>query len=41
LSTERRSAVKAKIGDKIVVKAHHLGEPDRDALVLEVRGADG
>ena len=41
LSTERRSAVKAKVGDKIVVKAHHLGEPDRHALVLEVRGADG
>jgi hypothetical protein len=41
LFTERRSAVKAKVGDKIVVKAHHVGEPDRDAVVLEVRGADG
>lgn len=33
--------MKAKVGDKIVVKAHHLGEPDRDAIVLEVRGSDG
>jgi hypothetical protein len=37
----RRSAVKAKVGDKIVVKGHRLGEPDRDAVVLEVHGADG
>jgi hypothetical protein len=33
--------VKAKVGDMIVVKGHHLGEPDRDAVVLEVHGADG
>jgi hypothetical protein len=37
----RRSAVKAKAGDKIVVKGHHIGEPDRDGVILEVRGADG
>jgi hypothetical protein len=33
--------VKAKVGDRIVVKGHHLGEPDRDALVLEVHSTDG
>jgi Domain of unknown function (DUF1918) len=33
--------VKAKVGDKIVVKGHHLGEPDCDAVVLEVHGPDG
>jgi hypothetical protein len=33
--------VKAAVGDKIVVKGHHVGEPDRDAVVLEVRGTDG
>jgi hypothetical protein len=33
--------VKAKVGDKIVVKGHHIGQPDRDAVVLEVRGVDG
>ena len=33
--------MKAKVGDRIVVKGHHLGEPDRDAEVLEVHGSDG
>jgi hypothetical protein len=33
--------VKAKAGDKIVIKGHHIGEPDRDGVVLEVHGADG
>jgi hypothetical protein len=37
----RRDTVKAKVGDRIVVKGHHLGDPDRDAVVLEVHGADG
>ena len=30
-----------RVGDKIVVKGHNVGEPDRDAVVLEVRGANG
>lgn len=33
--------MQAQVGDRIVVKGHHVGEPDRDALVLGVRGADG
>lgn len=33
--------MKAAVGDKIVVKGHHVGEADRDALVLEVHGGDG
>lgn len=33
--------MKAKVGDRIVVKGHQVGEHDRDALVLEVRGSDG
>jgi hypothetical protein len=33
--------MKAKVGDRIVVRGHHLGEPDKDAEVLEVHGADG
>jgi Domain of unknown function (DUF1918) len=37
----RRDALKARIGDKIIVKGHHLAEPDRDAVVLGVHGADG
>ena len=31
----------AHVGDRIVVKGHHVGEPDRDALVLGVKGVDG
>jgi hypothetical protein len=37
----RRTVVKAKPGDKIVIKGHHVGEPDRDAVVLEVRDPEG
>ena len=33
--------MKAKVGDRIVVRGHHQGEPDRDAEVLEVHGDDG
>jgi uncharacterized protein DUF1918 len=28
-------------GDRLVVHGHHLGERQRDAEILEVRGADG
>lgn len=31
----------ANVGDRIVVKGHHVGEPDRDCEVLEVHGSDG
>ena len=31
----------ANVGDRIVIKAHHIGEPDHDCEVLEVRGRDG
>jgi len=33
--------MKAKVGDRLVVKGHHVGEPDRDGEILEVRGPDG
>ena len=33
--------MKAKVGDRIVVKGNRLGERDRDAQVLEVHGSDG
>lgn len=29
------------VGDRIVVRGHRIGEPDRDCEVLEVRGPDG
>lgn len=31
----------AKVGDRIVIHGHRIGEPDRDCEVLEVRGEDG
>lgn len=33
--------MQAVVGDRIVVKGHRVGEPDRDGRVLEVRGHDG
>ncbi len=33
--------MKAAVGDRLIVKGHHVGEPDRDGLVLEVHGQDG
>lgn len=31
----------ASVGDRIVIKGHTLGEPDRDCEVIEARGPDG
>jgi hypothetical protein len=31
----------AKPGDRIVIKGHRIGEPDRDGEIIEVGGADG
>jgi hypothetical protein len=31
----------ASIGDRIVIRGHRVGEPDRDCEVLEVRGSEG
>lgn len=31
----------ASVGDRIVIRGHRIGEPDRDCEVLEVHGADG
>lgn len=33
--------MKAAIGDRLVIKGHRQGEPDRDAEVLEVHGEQG
>lgn len=33
--------MRAKVGDRLVIKGHHTGDPDRDAEILEVRGEDG
>lgn len=31
----------ARPGDRIIIKGHHTGEPDRDGEVLEVQGEAG
>jgi hypothetical protein len=31
----------AQPGDRIVIKGHQVGEPQKDCLVLEVHGPDG
>ena len=33
--------MRAKVGDRIVIRGHRVGEHERDALVLEVHGEDG
>ncbi len=33
--------MRARVGDRIVIKGHRLGEPDRDCEVLEAQGPDG
>jgi hypothetical protein len=33
--------MRATVGDRIVIRGHHVGEPDRDCQVLEVKGGDG
>jgi hypothetical protein len=33
--------MKAEAGDRLVVHGHRIGEPERDAEILEVLGEDG
>lgn len=33
--------MKAAVGDRIIIKGHHIGEHERDGEILEVRGSDG
>jgi Domain of unknown function (DUF1918) len=33
--------MKAAVGDRITVRGHRIGEPNRDAQIIEVRGPDG
>lgn len=33
--------MRAAKGDRIIIRGHRVGEPDRDCEVLEVRGEDG
>ena len=33
--------MQAKVGDRIVIQGHHVGDPERDCEVLEVHGDAG
>ena len=33
--------MKASAGDRLIIKGHRVGEPDRDAEIIEVHGEDG
>jgi len=33
--------MRASPGDRLIIKGHHLDEPDRDGEILEVHGQDG
>lgn len=35
------SSIRGAVGDRLIVRHHHLGERDRDAEILEVLGPDG
>jgi hypothetical protein len=36
-----QSMLQADPGDRLVIRGHHVGEPPRDAEILEVLGDDG
>lgn len=33
--------MRAKPGDRLIIKGHHVGDRDRDGEILEVHGSDG
>lgn len=33
--------MRASVGDRMIIKGHHIGEPNRDGEILEVQGPDG
>lgn len=39
--TRTEIIVKAVVGDRLVIRGHRVGEPDRDAEIIEVHGDEG
>jgi hypothetical protein len=39
--TSSRSILRAKPGDRLVIRGHYQGEPERDAEILQVLGEEG
>ena len=38
---QEETAMKAEVGDKLVIRGHAVGTHERSATILEVRGPDG
>ena len=41
LMPHSQSNLRARVGDRLVIRAHHTGEAERDGEILEVLGGDG
>jgi hypothetical protein len=41
MASAEESTRQTRPGDRLVVKGHHTGEPDRDGEILEVLGEHG
>jgi hypothetical protein len=41
MASEDKSALSARPGDRLVVRGHHQGEPQRDGEILKVLGEQG
>jgi len=33
--------MRAEVGDRLVIKGHSVGDPDRDGEIIEVKGENG
>lgn len=41
MTTSSKSILRASAGDRLVIRGHEVGEPERDAEILEVLGDEG
>ena len=41
MTTSSKSMLRASPGDRLVIRGHYQGEPERDGEILEVLGDDG
>ena len=41
MASQDKSALHARPGDRLVVRGHHQGEPQRDGEILKVLGGHG
>jgi hypothetical protein len=37
----RRVAMRAEVGDELVVRGRHVGDVDRDGMITEIHGENG